>query len=295
VARVTADGKIIDKTRQATSLAGPGAVVEQIADMVMALGGQNRAVAMGVSVPAVLSDERGDVVRWAPNLPGWTDVPLRDMLRERFNLPVFLEYDGHAAVLGEWWVGAGRGYSDVATVIIGTGIGGGMIADGRLWRGRDRLAGAVGWFPLMGPDGVDHWENLASGPSIARRALSLLRKGELSSALITQDLTARDVFESARTGDPLACFVVAEVASIIGCGVANVISMANPEIVILGGSVGQHSALLLPAIREAVMRWAQPISAQGVAIVSSQLGEEAGLLGAAYAAYLRLANSLPSI
>jgi glucokinase len=134
----------------------------------------------------------------------------------------------------------------VACIVIGTGIGGGFIVEGRLWRGRNRLAGAVGWIPLPGADGLDHWENLASGPAIARRAKLLIRNGQASD-LNAETLSAKDVFDAAREGDALAGQMVRETAILIGQGVASVISMANPEMVVLGGSIGQQGDLLLGA------------------------------------------------
>ncbi len=285
-ALVTRRGRVIGRERQPTPPDGPEPLVEQIVEAARLLSRRRRIQAVGVCVPAVLECDT-DRVLWAPNLPGWKDVPLREMLRDRLGIPAFVEYDGHAAVLGEWWAGAGRGYRQVASVIIGTGIGGGLIVDGRLWRGRDRLAGAVGWFPVLGPEGLDHWENVAAGPAIARRARQLIAAGAVS-ALKADDLAAKDVFDAARRGDSLACRVIRETADVIGQGVASVISLVNPEIVILGGSVGQQGDLLLEPVRQAVNHWAQPISARDVPIVSSTLGEEAGLLGAAYAAFLRL-------
>jgi glucokinase len=282
---VTRQGRILDKRRLPTDLSGPQAVVEQIMALAGHINGGHSIGGAGVSVPAVLEPET-DRVLWAPNLPGWQEVPLREMLHARLEVPVFVEYDGQAAVLGEWWVGAARGCQNVACIVIGTGIGGGFIVEGRLWRGRNRLAGAVGWIPLPGADGLDHWENLASGPAIARRAKLLIRNGQASD-LNAETLSAKDVFDAAREGDALAGQMVRETAILIGQGVASVISMANPEMVVLGGSIGQQGDLLLDTVRENVRRWAQPVSGRDVSIVSSALGEEAGLLGAAYAVYLR--------
>jgi glucokinase len=288
VALVTPQGEILDKAQQPTDRSGPEAVAEQIGKMSSEMSWQIYIEAIGASVPAALAARDSDRVIWGPNLPGWRDVPFRELLEKQFEVPVFLEFDGHSAALGEWWVGAGKGFRHVANIIIGTGIGGGFIVDGKLWPGRNRLAGAVGWFPLTGPEGVDHWENLASGPAIVRRAQQLIGKG-LASALNIDSVDAKDVFVAARQGDALATQVIHEAAQATGQGVASVISLVNPEIVILGGSIGQQGDLVLATVRETVERWAQPISARDVPIVSSTLGEEAGLLGAAYAAYLRLA------
>lgn len=284
-ALVMQDGALIHKRQHPTDLSGPAAVVEQIAVYADAL--PERPEAIGVSLPAVLAPDTDRVV-WAPNLPGWRDIPFREMLEARLGLPAALEYDGHAAVLGEWWKGAAQGYRHVASVIVGTGIGGGIITDGRLWRGRNRLAGASGWFPLAGLQGVDHWENLAAGPAIARRARQLLEAG-VASMLSPASVTAKAVFDAARQGDALAQQVVEEVAAFIGQGVAMIVSLVNPEIVVLSGSIGRQGDLLLDPVREATRRWAQPVSASDLIITSSTLGEEAGLLGAAYAAFSRFA------
>jgi glucokinase len=286
VALVTRQGDILAKQQQLTELSGPQAVVGQIVEMAASFSSHEPFDLCGVSVPAALGSIDTDRVIWAPNLPGWRDIPFREQLRDALKCPVALEFDGHASALGEWWRGAGQGAMDVASIIIGTGIGAGMVVDGHIWAGRNRLAGAVGWFPMMGPDGPDHWENIAAGPGITRRIVQLLEAGECSS-LPADDLTAKDVFDAARSGDPLALRVIEETAEAIGHGVAMIISFANPEVVVLGGSVGQQGDLLLPIVREVAAKWAQPISAHQVTIVSSTLGEEASLLGAAYTALKR--------
>lgn len=288
-ALVERDGTIRARREAPTDHTGPAAVLEQIA----AFAAGHTLEAAAVSVPAVLEPVT-DRVLWAPNLPGWRDVPLRELLRARLGCPVFVEYDGHAAVLGEWWAGAAKGCASVVAVVIGTGIGGGVIVENRLWRGRDRLAGAVGWFAMAGPDGLDHWENLAAGPGIARRAQRLIAQGGVS-ALDSDTATAREVFDAARAGDALARCVVDETAALIGLGVASLISLVNPHIVVLGGSVGQQGDLLLPGVQAAVSRWAQPISGRGVPIVSSTLGADANLLGAAYTAFATLTSGEPII
>jgi glucokinase len=293
------DGRILLREEEPTCQLGPQPGIDQIASLLEGLrvagkvdSSQVRGV--GIGIPAVL-EEGSDHVIWAPNLAGWRDVALRPALERRLGLPVMVEYDGHTAILGEWWQGAGRGYRSLAMVIVGTGIGGGLILDGKLFRGRDRLAGAAGWFALtddadqMDPYGqsIGHWEALAAGPGIARRAQALLKDHPGSSLNQFETLTARLVFEAARRGDPLARQVVDQTASLLGLGVANIVSLVNPEIVILGGSIGRQDDLLLARLRQVVLRWAQPASARSVNIVASQLGADAGLYGAAYAVLAR--------
>jgi glucokinase len=297
---MTPQGKILFRVQEPTNQEGPALLMRQIAKMLRSLINQSglktqAILGIGIGIPAVLEPET-DFVIWGPNLRGWRNVDLRGTLERELGLPVFVEYDGHTAVLGEWWLGAGRGYQSVAMIIVGTGIGGGLILDGRLYRGRDRLAGAAGWFALTSdaqasdPRGqsIGHWESLAAGPGIARRASGLLSSHPESSlqAIPPNELTARDIFKAAHQGDRLGDHIVKETANIIGLGVANVISLVNPEIVVLGGSVGRQ-AVLLPFIQKVVGRWAQPASASSVKIVSSQLGSDAGLYGAAYAVWIR--------
>jgi glucokinase len=306
---VSAQGRLILRKEEPTCQDGPERGVDQIVRLLWAVLSESdhspsEIQGIGVGIPAVL-EQVTDRVIWAPNLAGWRDVALRASLEQRLCLPAYIEYDGHAAVLGEWWLGAGRGFRSVAMVIVGTGIGGGMILDGRLYRGRDRLAGAAGWFAMTANASLQdlrghstgHWESLAAGPAIARQAMSGLKEHPTSSLaarihtvtagaddLPTEEsITAKQVFEAARAGDDLAGKIVASAGELIGLGVANIVSLVNPEIVILGGSVGRQGDLLIPHVKAVVKRWAQPASANSIPIEISQLGSDAGLLGAAYA------------
>jgi glucokinase len=300
---ISSTGQILQMSRAATDLGGPSAVIAQVtamlrSDLTRAKVAIADVLGLGVGVPAVI-DADHKVIVWAPNLPGWENVPLHGELTARLNMPVRIEYDGHTAVLGEWWLGAGQGYRHVVFLIVGTGIGGGMILDGRLYRGASRLAGAAGWFVLKTQRVFDkhaqrigHWESLAAGPGIARLAAETLQQSSEPSMLREQNLesceklTAQMVFDAARQGDPLASEVVRHVGEILGVGVANIVSLVNPEIVIIGGGVGNQADLLIAPIRQVVLHNAQSISAKAVQIVPSQLGENAGLLGAAKAMLL---------
>ncbi len=294
-ALISSRGEILFHDEEPTCQEGPQNGINQIIRLLQQLLMQSGLTSeqikgIGVGIPAVLRQD-DDLVIWAPNLKDWHNVALGPALEEHLGIPTFIEYDGHTAVLGEWWKGAGQGYRSIAMVIVGTGIGGGLILDGKLYRGFNRLAGAAGWFALTS-DATDHslrgsslghWESLAAGPGIADRATALLPNHPGSSLNGKVPLTAKDIFDQARTGDPFAQECVEETANILGIGIANIVSLVNPEIIILGGSVGRQGDLLEERIREVVLRWAQPISAKSVVFRSSELGVMAGLYGAAYA------------
>jgi len=279
-------GHILCKLQQPTEISSLDASLHQILALSTQLLDGKRVSAVSLSVPMVL-DRATETVLWAPNLPGWENTDVKGILSERLGIPAFIEYDGHAAALGEWWGGAGRGCESLASIIIGTGIGAGFVAEGSLWRGYSRLAGAVGWFPLHTEEGTTTWESVASGTGIVRRARRRIEQNE-STTLTDDNLTAKAVFAASKSGDILAQQVVEETAHYIGLGVAAVISFANPQVVILGGSIGQNADLMLTTIRRTASEWAQPYSARDTTIVLSTLGEEAGLLGAAYSAFSQL-------
>ena len=296
-AGVTGSGQIVARRREATPVTGPTDLIARLTAMLADLRLEaGSPVAVGIGIPAML-EPNSDRVLWAPNIPGCRDVLLREPLEQALGVPVFLEYDGHTAVLGEWWQGAGRGYQNVVFSIIGTGIGGGMIVNGTLYRGRNRLAGAAGWFTLSTTlDDIDEartcgqWELLAAGPGVVRRAqlgIAAGRETELTGDL----LTAEAVFAAARRGDAFAKEIVAETVRLIGIGVSNIVSLMNPDIVILGGGVGAQADLILEPVRCIVRTWAQPVSGNSVQIECSRLGDDAGLLGAAYGAFERVRDS----
>lgn len=303
IAAVTADGRILSRLTAPTQQKGPEKGIQQIIDLIEAIIARinlppEQILGIGIGIPAVLENET-DFIIWGPNLKDWKNVDLRGSLEHYFKLPVCIEYDGHTAVLGEWWMGAAKGYHSAVSVIIGTGIGGGMILDGKLVRGINRLAGAVGWFIIdrnavsdpVRERALGSWESCAGGPGIANRAQQLLEsQPDIDTMLNLRDktITAKDVFEAAIKGDPLALQIASEEAEMIGMGLANIVSIVNPEIVVLGGSVGSNSEFLLPQIKTVVERYAQPISSQSVKIVTSPLGTDAALFGAAYGLLLRL-------
>jgi glucokinase len=232
--------------------------------------------AAGACVPGIYYADRGEA--WAPNLWGWDAVPLRNELSACIPAPVTIDSDRSAYVLGETWIGAARGLTDVVFLAVGTGIGAGILSGGRVIRGAQGIAGAVGWFALN-PGRNDLYrragcfESEAAGPAVARRYAQ--RTGS------TQSLAAEAVCAAARSGDAAAIAVLEETAVWLGMGIANLISTLNPQMVVLGGGLMQAGDLMVDTIRRTVLDWAQPLAARDARIELSRLGEDAGLMGAA--------------
>ena len=250
--------------------------IQQICEVAARIAGSWEQVrAIGVAVPGIYFAETG--CAWAPNLWGWDPVPLRDALASRFPVPVVIDSDRAAYVLGEQWLGAARGLSEVVFLAVGTGIGAGIITNGQLCRGAGGIAGAVGWFALD-PRKKEIYKQIgcfeaeAAGPAVARRAGAS---------------AAEAVVEAARQNDAAACRVLEETAAWLAMGVANIVSILNPQMIVLGGGLMQAGDLLLEPLRREVLEWAQPLAARQVRIEMTQLGEDAGLLGAARLALLK--------
>lgn len=296
---VASNGTIHKKLRLAVEKTSVEKSIEQMVELAhQAVSASalswHQIAAIGIVLPGVYFAETGNA--WAPNLWGPDPVPLREPLQSWFPRPVVLDSDRAAYVLGEQWLGAACGLTDVVFLAVGTGIGAGIIANGRLCRGASDIAGAIGWFALD-PRKKEIYKQIgcfeaeAAGPSVARRAADRIASGDTSLILkLTgghlEAITAELVVEAARKNDPLACRVLEETAVYLGMGVANIVSMLNPQMVVLGGGLLQAGDLLLEPLRREIVEWAQPLSAKQVRIERTWLGEDAGLLGAARLALL---------
>jgi glucokinase len=245
-ARVDAAGRVEDKIREA-ACPSLAETCERIAARASA------AAAIGVIVPGIYAPATG--MAWAPNLWGWNEVPLKRELESRLKVPVWIDSDRSGYVLGEQWLGVARGCRDVVFLAIGTGIGAGVLTGGRLVRGARGIAGAVGWMALAHEFKEEYrrlgcWEAEAAGPALERGA-------RVEDAL---EFTAR--------------------------GVANLVSVFDPEMVVLGGGVMRGHPEWCGEVRRRAARWAQPVSFPRVRFETTALGEDAGLLGAARLALL---------
>jgi glucokinase len=305
-ALVDRTGRCSHRLQQPTQLSGREATLAQVRAAAKALQQRARdsaciSLGIGISVPAVVDSDRGYVL-WAPNIPGWQDVPLGAILQADLNLPVQVEYDGHAAALGEAWCGAGSTVRNMLLVIIGTGIGGGMILEQRLYRGGIGIAGALGWFvvdPARAETGSQRQfgqlESLCAGPAIARRAQALAVEGTcpVLVELVRGDVTAisaREVFQAAQRGDKTCTALLNDVAETLGIALANAVTLLNPELIVLSGGVGASAQSLIEPIIKTIRKHAQPVAAQSVRVVTTALGEDAALLGAAQLIWQQIGN-----
>jgi glucokinase len=319
-ALVSAGGRILIRGAMETSArGGPRVVADQIAALVTHLsatapGERSRVRGVGVGCPGLVDS---GVVRTPPNLAGWDEVPLQAMLESLLDLPVKIENDVNAVTLGELRHGAGRGYRDFVCITLGTGLGGGIVLGGKLYRGPIGSAGELGHVTIKydGPrcrcGNRGCLERYVGAEYIMRRAADKIkakwRNGEMAKRTETPttqhrarrrigsvsiDLTRLDksqlgqltveiIGRAARAGDPIAIETLRETGELIGVGMASVVNILNPELIIVGGGVARAGRVLLDPIRQEIRRRAFPFPGRFVRVVRSALGDDAGVLGAA--------------
>ncbi|NJD20263.1 MAG: ROK family protein [Gemmatimonadetes bacterium] len=286
-------------TRSTPTLGGQDKVVGELAALVnevidTGLGAvgdpDGEVLGLGIGTPGPL-DLEGGIVLDAFNL-GWKDFPLRDALGDAVRLPVILDNDANCATWGEYWQGAGRGARSLVGGTLGTGIGGGVILEGKLVHGASASAGEIGHMSIdfhgrrckCGNYGC--LEAYAAGPNIAARAREGLEAGAESvlTALVEGDLerlTAATVYEAILKGDAYAGEVMLETAKILGAGVANIVNVLNPQVVVIVGGVTRAGHYLFNPLRAEVRRRAFKIADLACKIVPGELPETAGVIGAA--------------
>jgi glucokinase len=297
VATVDQTGKIYYRHHQTTpQTENPNDIVRLLLEAVREsqaptaeLGGQISAVS--VVVPGTVNSEEG-VVATAPNVPSLDGFRLAATLENELAWPVILENDANAAAIGEMWLGAARGCRTIICVTLGTGVGGGIILDGQLWRGVDGSAGEIGHIGLDPFSGVacncgsrGCLEVYASATAIVRMTRET-RPSYPSSVLHNiEDLTSQKIYEAGLAGDELAIEVFRRMGVYLGIGLASVVNLLNPEIIVIGGGVSNGWDLFQEHMKQQVVERAFPIPARRVRIVKAECGDDAGLLGAAKLAF----------
>lgn len=288
-------GDIIARAEERTEAhAGPERVLSQIqnlTDGLLAVSKPSTVVGIGVSTPGPIDTVAG-IARNIPTLSGFADFPLKAELQKRFAYPVSLENDGIAAAIGEWQFGAGNGIANLVFITVSTGIGGGIVADGRVLRGRKGMAAHIGHMSVM-PNGElcpcgnrGCFEAYGSGTAFTLRARArALACDETTLGKNGSVIHSRDVFAAGRNGDALANSLIDEEAEILGRGLTSLLHIFSPDLVVMGGGLSHEFDRLRPGIQDYIARWAMP-AFKDVKVVRAALGQNSGLVGAAALSFL---------
>lgn len=287
----TTEGTILDRRTVGTPAEDSEASLRAIVSVARELmGGADPVLAIGVGAAGMV--DRQGVMRFAPNV-AWRDVPIRDEVAAETGLPTVVDNDANAAAWGEFRYGAGREFNDMLLVTVGTGIGGGIVSDGRLVRGAHGFAGEIGHIivepngPRCGCGNLGCWEQVASGRALdrlGREAAERQPSSELAriAGSDPQSVTGRLVSKAAQNGDPVAVHVFEEVGRRLGEGIAGLVNVVDPEVVVVGGGVADVGDLLLDPARRAFEESVEaPQHRPPVPIVRATLGNDAGAVGAA--------------
>ncbi|UCH09082.1 MAG: ROK family protein [Fidelibacterota bacterium] len=248
--------------------------------------------AIGISCGGPLDSEKGLILS-PPNLPGWDEVPIRDIFAEELKLPTYLENDANAGALAEWKFGAGKGVENLVFLTFGTGLGAGIILDGRLYKGTNDLGGEVGHIRLAddGPLGYHKrgsFEGFCSGPGLAELMTSELMEmsNEIGREAVIRryrqpnDITGKNVVDWAHNGDPVAIKVVEKSGRFLGAGLAIMIDILNPQMIIVSGMGVRLGEMLLEPTRQVIKEEALPQAVEVCAVVPGALGDRIGDLAA---------------
>lgn len=258
--------------------------------------------AVGVCVPGISNKESNLI--WAPNIPGWENYNLHQELTQLLNDPtirITIDSDRSCSVLAEMWNGKAKNCENVIFIAVGTGIGAGIVANGTLITGKSGIAGAIGWLGMETQyqkkyDPCGNFEYYASGNGLARSAIEFLKENPSIKSCLRDipenKLSAEDIFSAYSNDDEIALITLDKAITFWGISIANLISIFNPEKIILGGGVFGPAKKFISAIYKEAKKWAQPISIDQVSIESSSLKGNAGLIGAGYLAIKSLKNQL---
>ena len=246
---------------------------------------------IGFDFPGQVDCKTG-VVKLAPNIPGWVNVPIAQMIEDEFHIPTRIDNDVRCAALGELKFGAGKGCENFICITVGTGIGSGIVINGKVVRGATNAAGELGHIklqmnggPICGCGDTGCLEAFASGPAIVAMAQEYIKGGKSTkfremAAAEGGEITPYMVAKAAEEGDPVAKRIFEIVGEYIGIGLTSVINLLNPEKVIIGGGVAESGELLLAPIRKTIKERAMVVAGNAVEIVPAQLGNSAGVIGA---------------
>lgn len=285
-------GVVLDRVQAATAdIRARSAWLDFVGECLRRFGdGHGRPVGIGVGVPGFVDFQRGFIYNLT-NVPGWTRVPLAGMLRKRFGLSAFVDNDVNAMALGECAYGAGRRYRQAVFATLGTGVGGAVVIDGRLYRGAYSMAGEVGHMSInqygrRTPEGRGGLETYVGNKRIVAAAARALQGGRRSliRRLVHGDLTQitpKILALAARRGDPLAREIFDTMADCLATAFASVTYLLQPEVIIVGGGVAQSGRILFNPLRCHLKERLHPFFAERIRVIPAVLGADAGLIGCA--------------
>lgn len=283
---VSGEGKIVTEDQIPTEAQHGGralmrkilSVIEEQLEQEIPIGG------IGISSAGQICPDTGMVIWATENLPGWTGMPIRQKIQDAFGLPVFVENDVNAAALGEKWMGAGRDAKDFVCLTIGTGIGGAVIINNRIYHGHRGIAGELGHIPIekngypctCGLSGC--LEQYASMTALIRNV-----KNKINSDTINERaIEGKTIFEEAEKGHPVCRQAIESFTDYLGTGIGALVHVFNPSLIVLGGAVSQQGEPLLKKIKAKTMKHVLPAFAEGLEICFAKCGNHAGLLGVVY-------------
>ena len=295
IALVDFDGKIIYSNTVPTRAemgyeAGVNNIKQAIRELMQETNQDAKTIeAIGFGLPGQIDYKEG-IVKNLPNIPGWVNIPLAKMIEDEFSIPTKLDNDVRCAALGELNFGAGKGCENLICITVGTGIGSGIVLNGKLIRGASNAAGEIGHIkmdmtggPLCGCGDYGCFEAYASGPAIvtmAREYISGGKSAKYKEMATDGIITPYIVAQAALQGDAVSIQIFKQMGKIIGIGLSSVINLLNPEKIIIGGGVADAGDLLLEPIRKTIADRAMPIQAAAVQVVPAQLANTAGVIGA---------------
>lgn len=232
-------------------------------------------------------DYKNGIVKNAPNIPGWVNVPISQEIEKEFGIPTKVDNDVRCAALGELNFGAGKGCENLVCITVGTGIGSGLIVNGKLVRGASNAAGEIGHMklqmtggPICGCGDTGCFEAFASAPSIVAMAQDYIKGGKSTKFRETGEITSYSVAQAALQGDGVAKRIFTIIGEYLGIGLASVVNLLNPEKIIIGGGVAEAGDLLFDQIRKVIKERTLEVSGSAVEVVPAQLGNTAGVIGA---------------
>ena len=278
------DGKILahGEPIDTPSLGGPAAIIDALVALTGKFGEHGALSAIGIGLPGLV-DIRTGIVHELTNVPGWVETPLRDLLHQRTGLTITVENDAKAMAYGEWKHGAARNGNDIVCLTLGTGVGGALILDGRLYRGAQLAAGEIGHMSIdyrgrPGPYGnLGCLEEYIGNSQIAQRAAERYRAAGQERP--PAQCSPRQLSEAAHAGDAIARQMWEDIGEELGAALASVVWVINPDTIVIGGGVAKAGELILDPVRRSIRSRTLAIVNRNLRIVGAELGNDAGIIG----------------